>query len=63
LPRRVVLVAGQSFPFALTALEEAFLVEGGLTQLFKRYKTDLFRAAMQPKTSNKSTCGAPVEAW
>ncbi|ETV68350.1 hypothetical protein H257_15671 [Aphanomyces astaci] len=66
LPRRVVLVAGQSFPFALTALEEAFLVEGGLTQLFKRYKTDLFRAAMQPKTSNKScqaTCGDSVEAW
>ncbi|CAK4071814.1 unnamed protein product [Aphanomyces euteiches] len=68
---RTVHCGGRAFPFALTALEEAFLVQGGLTQLFKRYKTDLFRAAMRPKTSAQtstdcqtSSCQAvPQEAW
>ncbi|RHY30215.1 hypothetical protein DYB32_004515 [Aphanomyces invadans] len=71
LPKRQVMIGDKSFPFALTVLEEAFLVEGGLTQLFKRYKTDLFRAAMQPKVPKEegncqtSSCSqnTPVEAW
>ncbi|KAF0717438.1 Aste57867_2291 [Aphanomyces stellatus] len=70
LPNRHVRVQDHVFPFQLTALEEAFLVEGGLTQLFKRYKTDLFRAAMKPKavvdgggceTSNQ--CAQPTPVW
>ncbi|KDO28498.1 hypothetical protein SPRG_06737 [Saprolegnia parasitica CBS 223.65] len=61
LPGRVVVVSGESFPFQLTALEESFLNGGGLQQLFRRYKTDLFRAAMQQKSSSSTACGSSTE--
>ncbi|OQR90682.1 3-isopropylmalate dehydratase large subunit [Achlya hypogyna] len=67
LPGRAVSVAGETFGFQLTALEESFLNGGGLQQLFRRYKTDLFRAAMQQKTKaassacgGETSCGSPA---
>ncbi|KAL7997826.1 putative hydrolyase LeuD/HacB/DmdB, 2-methylisocitrate dehydratase AcnD, Fe/S-dependent [Plasmopara halstedii] len=52
LRNRVVTVKDHQVAFSLTQLEEAFLNGGGLQALFKRYKADLFRAAMRGKTSN-----------
>lgn len=46
---RTVSVAGHTVPFSLTQVEENFLNGGGLKSLFKKYKADLFRAAMRGK--------------
>ena len=56
---RFVSVEGvdQKFPFALTELEESFLNGGGLKNLFKRYKKDLFRASLQAN-ANSNCCGS-----
>lgn len=51
--QRFVEVEGYRVYFTLTQLEENVLNGGGLQNLFKRYKTDLFKAAMQ----SKSECG------
>ncbi|RLN79384.1 hypothetical protein BBJ28_00019833, partial [Nothophytophthora sp. Chile5] len=49
LRNRVVSVKGHQVAFTLTQLEENFLNGGGLKQLFKQHKADLFRAAMRGK--------------
>lgn len=63
---RSVRVEGvdRAFTFALTQLEENFLYGGGLKNLFKRYKTDLFRASLQ-KSSKKcqSGCDSTSDNW
>ncbi len=62
---RFVSVEGveQKFPFALTELEESFLNGGGLKNLFKRYKKDLFRASLQAK-SKSNCCGSKsITSW
>ncbi|CAI5742644.1 unnamed protein product [Peronospora destructor] len=49
LRTRVVSVNDHQVAFSLTQLEEAFLNGGGLKNLFKQHKAELFRAAMRGK--------------
>ncbi|TMW65540.1 hypothetical protein Poli38472_008182 [Pythium oligandrum] len=49
LRNRFVSVKDHKVTFTLTQLEENFLNGGGLKSLFKKYKTDLFRAALRGK--------------
>lgn len=49
LRNRFVSVQGHKVNFTLTQVEENFLNGGGLKALFKKYKADLFRAAMRGK--------------
>jgi homoaconitate hydratase len=58
LSERYVEVKQERFPFQLTALEESFLHGGGLQMLFRRYKKDLFRMAMQERSKDASARSA-----
>ncbi|KAJ0398491.1 hypothetical protein P43SY_006649 [Pythium insidiosum] len=51
LRNRIVSVADHQVTFSLTELEENFLNGGGLKSLFKKYKADLFRAALRGKAA------------
>lgn len=60
---RCVSVSGfdKKFPFALTKMEENFLQGGGIQALYKRFRKDLFVAAMKGKAvtpiSSAENCG------
>ncbi|DBA05329.1 TPA: hypothetical protein N0F65_007491 [Lagenidium giganteum] len=71
LRNRFVSVQDHKVHFSLTQLEENFLNGGGLKTLFKKYKADLFRAAMRNKAPQAistpdvgcgSGCGSPQAA-
>lgn len=51
LRNRRVSAGGYTVQFSLTQLEENFLNGGGLKKLFRKYKADLFRAAMRGKAA------------
>jgi 3-isopropylmalate dehydratase small subunit len=38
VPARTVSVAGRTFPFALTTMEERFLQAGGVEKLYKTFR-------------------------
>lgn len=57
---RLVKAGDLTFPFTLSQFEENFLRGGGLKNLYKRYKNDLFRASLQntgPKPVAAGACG------
>jgi homoaconitate hydratase len=60
LRNRCVTVGDHKVHFTLTQLEENFLNGGGLKNLFKRYKTDLFRASMRRKGAPTPISSADV---
>lgn len=57
LRNRYVSVKDYKVSFTLTQLEENFLNGGGLKNLFKKYKADLFRAAMRGKAPTPIASG------
>jgi homoaconitate hydratase len=65
LRNRFVSVKDYKVNFTLTQVEENFLNGGGLKSLFKKYKADLFRAAMRgkaptPISSSGVGCGSDL---
>ncbi|OMH78463.1 putative aconitate hydratase [Zancudomyces culisetae] len=56
LPNRTVSVAGVSFPFTLSLMEERLISGGGVTEMYKLYGKSIFRAAISsdPKKFLKS---------
>jgi 3-isopropylmalate dehydratase small subunit len=63
LPARRVQVKGESFKFELSSMEEAMVMGGGVTQLYKNYGKKLFRAAIEQSTeSSKGGCAGGTKS-
>ncbi|KAJ1909902.1 hypothetical protein IWQ60_010929 [Tieghemiomyces parasiticus] len=62
VPRRVVSVAGQEFPFTLSLMEERLLAGGGVTAMYDKYGSRLFRAAISDHPEKYAGCGRGKKA-
>jgi len=47
--RKIIIVGGESFDFSLSLIEERLLAGGGVTAMYNKYKSELFRKAMTPR--------------
>eukprot|EP01137_Pigoraptor_chileana_P006496 Opistho-2@50939 len=57
--KHTVSVAGESFPFDLSRVEERLLAGGGVIELYRRHKNDVFRRVTIPDVeSRESETGA-----
>eukprot|EP00164_Ancoracysta_twista_P004462 GFYU01006019.1.p1 GENE.GFYU01006019.1~~GFYU01006019.1.p1 ORF type:complete len:837 (-),score=296.81 GFYU01006019.1:127-2313(-) len=63
VPRRVVVADGKEFPFQLSIVEERLLAGGGVTNMFNKYKQNLFRVAMATPKADKGGCGDGEMSW
>jgi len=54
---RTVSIEGETFPFELSKIEEKLIQGGGVTEMYKKYGSGLFRAAMAAEKTEVSSCG------
>eukprot|EP00051_Salpingoeca_urceolata_P001658 m.42818 g.42818 ORF g.42818 m.42818 type:complete len:1045 (-) comp11584_c0_seq3:583-3717(-) len=59
---RTVTVAGKTFPFKLSDVEERLLQGGGVVKLFKEHRKNLFRAVVGAPAGDSGGCGGGSEA-
>ncbi|KAJ1929842.1 hypothetical protein IWQ60_000803 [Tieghemiomyces parasiticus] len=55
---RVIHAGGQTFPFGLSLMEERLLSGGGVTAMYNKYGSNLFRAAISENPDMYAGCGS-----
>jgi len=62
VPSRIIEAGGKKFRFGLSLMEERLMAGGGVTEMFKKYQSQLFRVAMKEEKggckSDSHACGS-----